>query len=155
MNKDIVSGAILLVAAGAYYWATLQIPDSSLSDEVGAQGLPRILALLLGVLSLLIMVRGLAIARRKQPATVSDVDEEETASPQRALGFLAIAAGYVLIAPVLGFGPALALLIAAIALYEGMKPSWRVAAVAAGGAAAFWLLFVQLLGVEQPASILF
>ena len=38
VNKDILSGFILLIVAGAYYWATLQIPDSSLSDEVGAQG---------------------------------------------------------------------------------------------------------------------
>jgi ABC-type cobalamin transport system permease subunit len=55
----------------------------------------------------------------------------------------------------MGFGPARALLIAAIATYEGMKPSWRMAAVAVSGALVFWLLFVQLLGVEQPVSILF
>jgi putative tricarboxylic transport membrane protein len=70
-------------------------------------------------------------------------------------GFAAIAAGYVLVAPLVGFAPALALLIAAVAVYEGMRPSWRVAVVAAAGACAFWLLFVQILGVEQPRSLLF
>src|SRR3712207_2942533 len=53
MNKHVLSRVILLVGAGAYYWATLQIPNSSLSDEVGAQGLPRILAFLLAGLAVL------------------------------------------------------------------------------------------------------
>jgi len=156
MNKDVLSGVILLVGAGAYYWATLQIPDSSLSDEVGAQGLPRILAFLLAALAVLILVRGLTTARRRPLAVDAGADDEEaTATPRRALGLLAIAAGYVVVAPVVGFAPALALLIAAVAIYEGMRPSWRMAAVAVTGAIGFWLVFVQLLGVEQPASSLF
>jgi hypothetical protein len=155
MNRDVLSGAILLAVAGAYYWATLQIPESSLSDEVGAQGLPKILAALLAALALLIIVRGLAMERKRQLAVRSDTLEEGTSSPGRALGFLAIAAGYVIVAPVVGFAPALALLIAAVAIYEGMRPSWRLGLVAIAGAVAFWLLFVQLLGVEQPASLLF
>jgi putative tricarboxylic transport membrane protein len=100
----------------------------------------------------LIVVRGLAMSRKPQLAVAADGDEEETAPPRRALGFLAIAAGYVVVAPLVGFGPALALLIAAIAVYEGMRPSWRVAVVAVAGAVAFWLLFVQFLGVEQPRA---
>lgn len=155
MNKDVLGGVILLIAAGAYYWVTLQIPDSSLADEVGAQGLPRILAFVLAALALLIIVRGLVLARQHRPAVPVDADEEETASPRRAIGFLVIAAGYVIVAPLIGFGPALALLIAAVAMYEGMRPSWRMGAVAVCGAVAFWLLFVGLLGVEQPASRLF
>jgi putative tricarboxylic transport membrane protein len=152
MNKDVVSGLILLGVAGAYAWAMRQIPDSSLSDEVGAQGLPTILAALLAGLAVLIVVRGLAMSRKPQLAVATDLGEEETAPPRRALGFLAIAVAYVVVAPFVGFGPALALLIAAIAIYEGMWPSWRVAAVAVAGAFAFWLLFVQILGVEQPRA---
>jgi len=156
MNKDVLSGVILLAFAGAYYWATLHVPDSSLSDEVGAQGLPSILAILLAGLAVLIILRGVTTARQPQLAVDADTDDEEaTATPRRALGLLAIAAGYVIVAPFVGFAPALALLIAAVAVYEGMRPSWRMAAVAVSGAIAFWLVFVQLLGVEQPASFLF
>jgi hypothetical protein len=154
MNKDVLSGLILLVLAGAYYWATRQIPDSSLADEVGAQGLPTILALLLAGLAVLIVGRGLIMGRMKPVAAATDPEEERAGVPQ-AFGLLAIAAGYVVVAPILGFGPALALLIAAVAVYEGMRPSWRMAAVAAGGALGFWLLFVQFLGVEQPRSMFF
>ena len=152
LNKDVLSGGILLVVAGAYYWATLQIPDSSLSDEVGAQGLPRILALLLAGLAALIVFRGLVMARK---AAVAAGPEEGEAPLPRALGLLAIAASYIVVAPLVGFGPGLALLIAAVALFEGMRLSWRMAVVAAAGAFAFWLLFVRLLGVEQPASLWF
>jgi hypothetical protein len=59
------------------------------------------------------------------------------------------------VAPLVGFGAGLALLIAAVAVYEGMRLSWRLAVVAAAGALGFWLLFVRLLGVEQPASMFF
>ena len=153
MNRDILGGAVLLAVAAAYYAATVEIPESSLSDEVGAQGLPRILAALLAVLSLSIIARGWWTARRTPRGSAAA--GEGDASVPRALGLLAIAAGYVLIAPLVGFAPALAILIAVVALYEGMRPSWRLAAVAVAGAVVFWLLFVQLLGVEQPRSLLF
>jgi putative tricarboxylic transport membrane protein len=155
MNKDVVSGLILLVVAALYYAATLQIPESSLSDEVGAQGIPLILAILLATLAVLITARGVIMGRKPSPAAPVPTNDEAEAPPRRALGFLAIAAGYVIAAPLVGFAPALALLIAAIAIYEGAVPSWRLALVAVAGALVFWLLFVQLLGVEQPQSLFF
>ena len=155
INKDVASGIILLIVAALYYAATLQIPESSLSDEVGAQGMPLILAILLALLAVLITARGLILARKPGPAAAAQTDDEEEATPQRALGFLAIAAGYVIVAPLVGFAPALALLIAAIAIYEGALPTWRTALVAIVGALGFWLLFVRLLGVEQPQSMFF
>ena len=151
--KQSLSGMILLAVAGAYYWATLQIPDSSLSDEVGAQGLPRILAFLLAGLAILIVVRG--VMARPEPAAAIVDPEDADAPPRRALGLLATAAGYVVLAPLVGYAVALAVLIASVAVYEGMTPSWRLAIVAGGGAIVFWLLFVHILGVEQPRSWLF
>ena len=71
MNKDVVGGLILLCLAGAYYWATRQIADSSLSDEVGAQGLPTILGFLLAGLAVLIMARG-ALARPRPVAVAAE-----------------------------------------------------------------------------------
>jgi putative tricarboxylic transport membrane protein len=47
------------------------------------------------------------------------------------------------------------LLLVAVPLYEGMRFSWRVLAVAAGGAAVFYALFVVVLGVRQPEGLLF
>jgi hypothetical protein len=61
----------------------------------------------------------------------------------------------MLVAPLVGYAAAVALLIAVVAVYEGVAPSWRVPAVAVAGAALYWLTFVALLGVEQPTSRFF
>jgi len=42
-----------------------------------------------------------------------------------------------------------------VPFYERMKPSWRMFAVAFGGATFFWLLFDVVLGVRQPEGIIF
>ena len=152
IDRDLASGILLLVVAVAYYAVTVRIPISTLSDEVGPQGLPTILAVLLAVLGAALALRGAFKRRAVQTGTGSSDDEEGTLP--RALGFLGIGAGYILIAPVLGYVPAVALLIAAIAVYEGVRPSWRVGAVALAGAVGFWLTFVKLLGVVQPTSFL-
>ncbi len=68
---------------------------------------------------------------------------------------LAIGALYIPAATILGYWPALALLLIGVPLYEGIRLSWRVIAVALGGATFFWVLFGYVLGVQQPEGILF
>jgi hypothetical protein len=156
-NKDVASGVVLLALAAAYHIATRQIPHSSLSDEVGADGLPHLLTALLAPLGALIALRGLiagrAAARTPARAAPTPADDDAHQSTlRRAFGFLALGVGYMLVAPLVGYAAAAALLIGSVALYEGMAPSWRLAAVACAGGLLFWLLFVVLLGVEQPIS---
>lgn len=155
MIKDILSGGVVLAVAGFYYLGTRQILHSSLEDAVGADGLPLILSAVLAGLGVLLILRSLLTLRGKPAGKIPAVDGEQRASLPRALGLLAIAAGYALIAPVIGYMPAIALLIVAVAIYEGIRPSWALAITAVGGAVGFWLFFVWLLGVEQPRSIFF
>lgn len=152
MNRDVAAGLGLLALAGLYLAGTLQIQGSSLSDEIGADGVPLILAGLLTVLSVLLAVRGWLSGRTGRRASPPG---EEGAPLRRVLGFLGVAALYGPVAHALGYVGGLIFLIAAVALYEGARPSWRLAAVALGGAALFWLMFVQLLGVAQPHGVLF
>ena len=72
-----------------------------------------------------------------------------------ARGLLALGALYIPAAIVLGYPLALFLLLVAVALYEGKRFSWRMAAVAGGGAAFFYVLFELVLGVRQPEGLLF
>ena len=150
MSRDVLSGLFLLAIAAGYYWAALGIPRSSLSDEVGAAGLPTVLAVILAALGLLIVVRGLVI--RRPVAAAADAEEAE-APPRRAFGLLAIGAAYVFVVPYLGYVASIALLIAVVAIYEGLRPSWRLPAIALAGAAFLWVLFVKLLGVQQPPGL--
>lgn len=153
MNKDILSGGVLLAVAGFYYLETRQIAHSSLEDGVGADGLPVVLAILLAGLAVLLILRTFILASPSGGAAAAS--GEYHAKLPRALGLLAIAGGYAVVAPIVGYVPALVLLIAAVALYEGARPSWRLAVIAVLGAGGFWLFFVWLLGVEQPSSLLF
>jgi putative tricarboxylic transport membrane protein len=150
MRKDLAGSAILLCVAVLYYAASVQIPASSLEDQVGPRALPAILALLLAMIALAIGLRAVV----SSPASVTG--EQEAEAPWlRAFGMLGIGALYILLASTIGYWPALVLLLVGVPLYEGMKFSWRVAAVALGGATFFWLLFVYVLGVQQPQGMLF
>jgi len=159
MKKDLIASALLLSVAGVYYAATVRIPVSALDDEVGPQGLPTALAALLALVGVSLIARAFlsgpsGLSGRVSPAPVGDRERKE-ASPLRALGLLAIGALYVPFAWLFGYVPALVMVISGVALYEGMSPSWRMAAVAIGGTALFWLLFSVILGVPQPTGIIF
>ncbi len=152
MNKDFLGGLVLLAVTGFYWWAIGSIAHSSLSDEVGADGLPTLLAIgAFGVGALLVVRGGIAMLR----STGRPIGEEETvASPPRAIGFLLFGVAYIVLLPVVGYLVAIALLLAGIALYEGAARDWKVPAVALGGALFFWAVFVKLLGVQQPPGLL-
>ncbi len=152
MNKDTIAGLLLLALAGAYVLATRTIPDSSLSDAVGATGLPYVLAIALVILAAMLTVKGLLAARAAAALVPAGDEAEERSTPLRALGFVAIGIGYMIVAPAVGYAVGLALLIVAIALYERERLSLRLLGVAAAGGIGFWLIFVKLLGTEQPVS---
>lgn len=162
MNKDLVGGFVLLALAGAYYWSATTIPQSMLDDAFGARGLPVILAGLLAFLAVILIAQSLLNMRAARasavhdPAGTTDGDEGEYgAGLPRALGFLLIGVGYVLLLPVLGYPISIGLMIATIALFEGAERNWKIPATAVFGGVLFWLLFDKLLGVAQPSGILF
>jgi len=154
MRKDLFASIGLLLIAAAYYAATTTIQQSTLGDDepVGPTGLPTMLAVLLAIIAIVLGARALLNA----PARPKPDDDEEAEAPwPRSLGLLALGALYLPLAYVLGYPLALFLLIAGVALYEGLRPDWRVFAVAVGGALFFWFIFDFVLGVRQPEGILF
>ena len=153
MRKDLVSSLILLGIAAAYYAASTNIQDSSLADEVGPRGLPNVLSVALVLVALTIGGRTLLSAPALQ--NLRETDKDKAAPWYRSAGFLGIAALYIPFADILGYWPALFLLLVAVPLYERIKPTWRLFAVAAGGATFFYVLFDILLGVRQPPGLLF
>jgi MFS family permease len=150
-RRDLIAAAILLATAGAYGWAALQIPSSTLDDGVGPSGFPLVLTVALAVVAIAIAARAIAVA----PVGADGDAKEPEARWPRALGVLAFGALYIPAATLLGYSAALFLLLVAVPLYEGARFSWRVPVVAAGGAAVFYVLFVVALGVRQPEGLLF
>lgn len=154
MNKDLISGIGLCCLAIAYFVASRTIATSTLEDDFGPHGLPNILAIALGLTGVLLAVRGLLTKPRLQSMAAA-AEPSPHGRPLRAMGLLAIGFAYMLVVETLGYAASIALLIAGVAWYEGLRPTWRLAAVSIAGAILFWLIFVRLLDVTQPSGLLF
>lgn len=150
MSREFACGALVLALAVAYFVVAAELPQSMLSDEVGADGVPKAIAIVLAFLGVAQLVRA-ATARRA--AGPDELSQDETSSHLRAIGVIAIGIVYVLAAPYLGYPLAVTALIFAMSVYAGMPISLRLAAVSAGGGLVMWLMFVKALGVAMPVGI--
>lgn len=161
MTRDVWTGLVMLGAAIAYWIAADGIRISPLDGPVGASGLPKTLAYVLGGLALLLIVRSLILDRRPALAEGEDIappkapvqPEPKTGQWQRhvrAIGMLAIGVAYLLLIPWLGYAVSIALLMLAVALYNEGGLNLKTVAVAVLGAAFFYLLFVLFLDIPLP-----
>lgn len=153
MSRDLVFGTACLALAAGYYLMAAAIPESALSDSVGAQGLPKTYAVVLGVLSLLLMVRSSAGKRSRERSHRNAPPNPSPPSPFRIAGMLLIGVLYLAVVPWTGYILALAGLISATTYYQGGGLNGRVALVALSGALFFWVLFVAVLGIPHPPGI--
>lgn len=143
MRSDLVCGGLGLALAATYFAAAGRLPVSLLSDAVGADGVPKALAVTLALLSVLLLLR--AAMRRPSGGAATTM-----AAHGRSLGLLGLGAAYVAVAPGLGYPLAIAALIGVAASYFGQRPDFRLASVSILGAALFWAVFVKMLGVAMP-----
>lgn len=166
--KDFWIGAVVLVAAILYWLEANKIRISPLDDSVGASGLPKALGLALGVLSIILLLRGVGqyIAARK--ANRIDVDAPSDASGEkkarsllvllkphlRAGGMLAIGIAYIVLVPFLGYVITVTALILAVSLYIGAPANLRTFWLVISGGVFFHLLFVEFLGIPLPTGAL-
>lgn len=150
MKNDLAVGLLALGFAGLYYYLASDIPRSLLSDEVGAQGLPNLYALTLGLLGLLLIGKSLAAwAQAPEPGGDTGAGPWQHA---RALSLLILGAGYLLLIGSLGYPLTIFLLIAAVALYCGAAFDVKLLLVSAAGAVVFWLVFVLLFDMPLPVG---
>ena len=89
---DLAFGGATLVAGVAYYFMTTSVPVSQLADAIGPQGLPKVYALMLVALSLILIVTGLRDVRSSIGSPQRSEVRERPASRRllRAAGMLAI-----------------------------------------------------------------
>jgi len=150
MARELALGLIALALAAVYYATADALPVSLLSDEVGADGVPKALAVALGLLGLAQIARAfLRLARAEGGDAPSG---EDWRAHLRALGLLGLAVLYVVVAPHVGYLIATMALLLAVTLYAGQRLSPQVAAVSVAGGAVLWLAFAKLLGVALPPT---
>lgn len=154
MKNDTAVGLLALAFAAVYYYFATEIPQSLLSDAVGADGLPKVYAIALGLLSLLLMAR----------SRFSPTGSGERAAPGsgvasllphlRASGILVLGVGYLLLISSLGYLLTIFLLITAVAVYCGLKLNLKLILINAAGGVVFWVVFVHLFGIPLPSGTL-
>jgi putative tricarboxylic transport membrane protein len=145
VTGDRVLGLVMLAFAAGYYAMAAAIPESQLADAVGPQGLPKVYAVVLAALSLILIVGSRRGAARESAGSGIPIG--------RVAGMLAIGGLYVALVPWLGYVVSLAALIAGTTYYQGGELNRRVALVACSGALFFWILFVWVLRIPQPAGV--
>ena len=148
--RDLATAALGWALALATWVAAADLPRSQLSDAIGAAGLPRGLAVLLTLVATLIAVRALWRARKREATQPEDTPRAGFREHAKAMGIVALGFGYVMLAPWLGYLPAAFLLLAATALYYGMRPSATLVVVSLAGAVLLWWVFAIVLGVSLP-----
>jgi putative tricarboxylic transport membrane protein len=148
MQRDLVFGCATLALSGGYYLLAAALPHSLLDDAIGPQGLPKAYAFLLAGLSVFQIARALV----RRPAAAAPRQGGHLQRLRRAMGMLMIGAAYLACVPWLGYFLSLAGLIFATIRYQGGEGVRRAATIAVTGALFFWLLFVLLLGIPQPAG---
>jgi hypothetical protein len=150
VRRDLACSLTLLAVSAVYYGLARAIGETALSDDIGAAGLPTIYAAVLAALAVLL---GLGAVLRHRLVTTSAPSDGVSPLSQlrRAGGTLAIGAAYLVVVPVIGYPFAIALAIGAMAIYQGERATLRVLLVACAGAAALFVLFDLVLGIDMPA----
>ena len=156
MRRDLVCGLIALALAGLYLSETSGIQISALGDTVGAGGFPLILGWLLAGAAVLLLAQAF-LARRTAAAQGPRAEGAGEDRPfhmfKRAAGLTVIAVAFIAALPFLGYIVAVALMLGAVMLYQGIPFSVRTVLVAAGGALFLYGLFGFLLGIPVPAGL--
>jgi len=145
VRRDLALAAAGLALAFACWRAADGLQRSFLADAVGADGVPKALAAMLALLSAWIAMRAL---RRREHGAAGH-------GHLKALGLAGLGFAYLGLVSLAGYPVALALLIAAAALFYGAPATPRTALFAAGSALALWLVFARLLGVAMPGGLLY
>ena len=156
---DFIFGLVVILVAGSYIFMAMQIPESLLSDTVGAGGLPRMLGwamMGLGALVCLRSVRSGSAVAKVVPVEEEDDAQEEAPTGLRphllALGLLLILSVYVFITPYLGYIITSPLLIGAVARFSGTVLNRHFFIIAIVGGLTLWLLFDPLLSIPMPVG---
>jgi putative tricarboxylic transport membrane protein len=154
MTRDTAIALGLIVLAGLCWLGADQIKVSRLEGIVGAQAVPKGLAVSLAILSALLLAQELWRARRTAAVAIgTDTEASATAAHLRAAGMLLIGVGYLVVVNTIGYVPAVALLVLATARFMGRPWSVELILLAVGSALLFHLLFARLLGIPLPPGI--
>jgi hypothetical protein len=156
MYGQIATGATLIVFAGLYWLEADAIPKSPMNGSVGADGLPKLLAIALCGLSLILIAQAVLTRRRAAAVSEDEIDDEPEFTPRGyllAAVLLGVSIVYTMILPYVGYTVAMGLLLLSVGYFYNKRLSPGIVGFAVVGAIAFHLIFITLLGVRMPAGV--
>lgn len=147
---DVVSGS-LLTAIGLYAAAQAYEFGLGTLSQPGAGFFPFWAAVLIVGCTSMVVIRGLA--RRAQETVAADDPGTTGGGGKIALCVLGLVV-YAIALPLVGFLPSTFIVMTGLARLAP-ETTWNGAlAIAAAGAAGFWVIFVHFLGVAFPTPLL-
>lgn len=150
MTKTFLGGLAAIIIGAVYYYLALQIRETSLADTVGPAGVPKGFAFLMIGLGVALLIQSFVLRSAENP--IAAHWREDRRRMLRASGLLLIGILYLLIVPFMGYLLTIAVLVMAVAAYQGAAMSLKLAGIGFGGALMLWITFVWLLRIPMPAG---
>jgi hypothetical protein len=149
VTRALIGGIATTVIGLIYLFLAFQIRASALADSTGPAGLPKAYGMIVIGLGIILSIEALI----RGPGAEDDRRHDHRAI-LRAGGLFLIGVAYLLVVPYAGYVSTIALLIIAVAVYQGVARSPRLLVIGGGGALALWAIFTGLLGIPMPAGLL-
>jgi putative tricarboxylic transport membrane protein len=153
MRRDWITGLLLMGVAFGYYYMADALPRSLLSDEVGADGFPKLLAISLFLLSVIMVVMGVFTRPSVTAAEAQEKAVTERHAALKAAGMFLLGVGYLAVVTWVGYPVAVGLLIAGVLLFQRETLSLKLVIIACFGGIFFWFFFVIVLKIPLPSGI--
>ena len=151
-SRDFVGGLIAFLLGSLYLVFAFRQRVSALADTVGPAGMPKVLGFLMLGLGVILCIQS-AVHAMQTNAPGRYEWQGEGKRLLRALGLVCLAVSYLVLVAILGYVPAITILLALVEVKLGAQPTWRLAFIAGGGAIILWAIFVLLLDVPMPTGI--
>jgi putative tricarboxylic transport membrane protein len=145
-RRDAALGLGAMALAGIYWTLAADIPESLLSDAVGAAAFPHMIAIALAAAGALLVLRN------SSGGTSASDREVNWLAHAQAAGVVALLVAYLIATPFIGYCAAISVLIGAVGLYGGARGWLTVIATSAGGGILMWVMFAKVLGVAMPSA---
>lgn len=157
LHADVVAGAVVFAFAVFVLVASFQIPEAASRTElVGPKALPVAYSVGMAVAALALLVRGLVVRARPEPAVDEDGEGELPPKPGQARRFLILAAMllvYILLFIPVGYLLSTFAFLAAVSTYIDRRKWIRNLVFAAVFAVAVYFAFTRGLQVELPPGL--
>ena len=147
-KASVAGGAVFFVFACVYFVFSDNLPTGGPFDQIGTKFFPKLLATVLGSLSLLLIASSFFAVTPGDDAAPSEQGDRRAFYGTLAVAFLS-----VVLWRAIGFA-SVPLLMAGIMIANGARSFGLVAGVAVGGTAVLYFVFFRLFALPLPLGLL-